>query len=318
MSKFNTIKKLLIRFYKDCQEFSFKVAYARLYRDCPWITWSKRREQYENAVYNYLKKHYSKYDINIDEKEQKNLCVKSETIWVMWWQGKETMPPIVKACYERLKEVGLGRQIVLITKDNIYKYLSIPQYVQEKVDNGQITLTHFSDIVRVMLLAQYGGSWIDATVYVSTFPEDFFKQELFTLKKDGLFKEFISRGGWSSFFLYAGDYGKYFEYLRELFFSYWKEHKVLIDYLMIDYFIKLTQDIFPQFKEIIERVPETEMFYNLNLMINEAYKPETFEVLCAQCCFHKLTYKKEFLNKNEKGNETYYHHLIYSSLQRIK
>lgn len=56
MKKLSNITRLVTRFFKDCKEFSVKVAYARLYRDCPWIGWEKRREKYENSVYGYLKK----------------------------------------------------------------------------------------------------------------------------------------------------------------------------------------------------------------------------------------------------------------------
>lgn len=161
-----------------------------------------------------------------------------------------------------------------------------------------------------------GGGWIDATVYVTAFPEGFFKRDFFTLRKEGLFSELIFRGRWSSFFIYAGSYGNYFQYLRDVFFAYWKEHNEVVDYLMTDYFIKIMYDTLPGFRELIKSVPETERFYDLNLMINEAYEAEVFNTLCEQCCFHKLTYKKEFVDKDEKGKETYYHYLISDSALR--
>lgn len=312
MGKLASAGKLTKRFFEDCAEFSFSVAYARLYRDCPYICWEKRREKYENSIYMYLKKHYGKI-INEFRENVTKCFEKTEIIWIMWWQGEETMPPIVKACYKKLGG-GIKQNIVLITKKNVHEYISIPTYIQEKVLEGKITLTHFSDIVRVMLLEQYGGLWIDATVYVNSLPDTFFEQDFFTLRKEGMFKQLIFRGEWSTFLLYAGNQRNCFQCLRILFCEYWKEHNQVIDYLMFDYFIKIMYDELSDFNELIKNVPETDKFYDLNLKINEVYNPEVFKALCESSYFHKLTYKKEFKNKDEQGRETYYYHLINSKI----
>ena len=57
-----------------------------------------------------------------------------------------------------------GFQYTIITKDNWKQYMKLPKHITEKVENGQITLTHFSDIIRAELIRQYGGFLLVVTV----------------------------------------------------------------------------------------------------------------------------------------------------------
>lgn len=40
----------------------------------------------------------------------------------------------------------------------------LPNFILKKFENGYISITHLSDIIRVLLLYNYGGLWIDSTV----------------------------------------------------------------------------------------------------------------------------------------------------------
>lgn len=105
---------------------------------------------------------------------QEGILPENAPVWVCWWQGESSMPEIVQICYQSLRK-HTSHPIHLITKDSIGQYLQLPDFIEEKVQKGRITLTHLSDILRMALLAQYGGLWIDATVYVSqAIQEDIF------------------------------------------------------------------------------------------------------------------------------------------------
>lgn len=70
------------------------------------------------------------------------------------------MPEIVKMCYRTQVKYAESNntKIILLSKDNICDYINIPQVILDKVERKIITLTHFSDIIRIYLLEQYGGS----------------------------------------------------------------------------------------------------------------------------------------------------------------
>ena len=85
----------------------------------------------------------------------------SNKVWVFWWQGEHEMPELVKVCLESIKENLYDSSIVVLTKDNIDEFLSIPDYILDKFNKGIISPAHFSDIVRTGLLKKYGGLWIE-------------------------------------------------------------------------------------------------------------------------------------------------------------
>lgn len=88
-------------------------------------------------------------------------------IWVLWWQGLENAPVIVQRCVESIQKNAGKHPFHLLSKDNLSQYIQLSDFIKQKVDSGAITLTHLSDIIRMALLAKYGGFWIDSTVYVT-------------------------------------------------------------------------------------------------------------------------------------------------------
>ncbi len=88
-------------------------------------------------------------------------------IWFMWWQGFDQMPEVIKINYEALLHNANGNKIMFLTQYNIKDYIQLPDYILEKVEKGVISLTHLSDLIRVKLLREHGGLWLDATVYVT-------------------------------------------------------------------------------------------------------------------------------------------------------
>lgn len=118
---------------------------------------------YEQFVFDFLEEEFSnliqKYKDIPDATMPKS---ESSNIWTLWWQGLEQAPEIVKVCLKSQREnmVSKGFQYTVITKDNWKQFIDLPKHIIEKMENGKITLTHFSDIIRAELLKQYGGIWM--------------------------------------------------------------------------------------------------------------------------------------------------------------
>ena len=305
--KMNTIKNLIKRFGRDWREFSLPVAVGRVVLDCPIGKWEKRQHFYENRVYNYLKKRYGKTLKCEIANHAGNGARAKKRIWVMWWQGVEGMPPIVQACYRQLLKVKKDWEVVLITKENWAEYVSFPEYVINKVENGTISLTHFSDLIRVALLSKYGGAWFDATIYAFDLPKELERDEFFTLHAPGMFPQFLSRGEWIPFLLYCPYENMGLpEFMKKVFMEYWNEHSKLIDYLFVDYVIKMVSEEDEETKKAITKCPINHHYYDLNLAINDKYEGELFKRIGENSCLQKLTYKKEFAEKCVDGEKTFY------------
>lgn len=113
-------------------------------------------------VYEYCEKRYA-----TDQKvvETQYDLPDKDVIWCCWLQGIEEAPDIVKLCVKSLEK--LGKEVRIITEQNMSEYIEMPEYILEKWKVGAMTNTHFSDLLRIELLAERGGLWIDATVFCS-------------------------------------------------------------------------------------------------------------------------------------------------------
>lgn len=119
------------------------------------------------------------------------------TIWVFWAQGKSKMPNVVRNCYESILRNKGDFSVVLLDESNYSDYVCIPEHVCKKMQQGLITMTHFSDILRFALLKTYGGFWLDATIYVTSTIE--MPSTLFTINKKAVLITFPQIDGVDSY-----------------------------------------------------------------------------------------------------------------------
>ena len=76
-------------------------------------------------------------------------------------------------------------ELIILTKENLSQYCSIPDHIYQKLEAGIITLTHFSDIVRVTALAVRGGLWLDATIFATGDFSYAFEGPFWSIRKPG-------------------------------------------------------------------------------------------------------------------------------------
>ena len=104
----------------------------------------------------------------------------------MWWQGESNAPPTVKACIHSMRKNSGNHPVIVLDQSNYKKYVALPQYIEKKREKGVISLTHFSDIIRINLLNTYGGLWLDSTIYVNRqISEEVFEKNFYTVKMNG-------------------------------------------------------------------------------------------------------------------------------------
>lgn len=105
-------------------------------------------------------------------------------IWWFWWQGVNQAPPIVTRCLESVRKfMAEDYEIVVLDKDNVEDFITVDDVIKKKHNCGIINHTHFSEYVRVKLLSERGGIWIDATVFLSgRIPTDILSANFFIFK----------------------------------------------------------------------------------------------------------------------------------------
>ena len=264
----------------------------------------------QRQVLKYLKENYSDFISNY-KSETSNQTENSGVIWTMWWQGEQNLPEVVRMCIASIKHHKGSHPLKIITKYNYNDYIKLPDYILEKVNSGAITLTHFSDIVRFYLLYEYGGLWLDSTIFVTNgIPENIFELDYYTVKRPFLQRKYdIVQNKWTNF-LHASKKGNLLcKFVLNFFLEYWKTQTCLIDYFLIDYAIYIAYTELPECRDILDSVPMVDCdLYKLESLLNKKWSLETFQAVERDTHFSKLTYKHHFL-KHIFGHETFYGHL---------
>lgn len=260
-----------------------KKNYIRIEKDKYW------------ASFNYIKRKYLK-DIK-KMKVIKGSSKNSNKVWWCWLQGENNCPKLQKICLNSLKKELKDRDIVVISKDNMYDYISFPNYIIEKYEKGIISNTHFSDLLRLELLIKYGGTWIDSSVLCTNYNHDFFDKPLFVYKncnniwyanRSKFNQEPMIADNW---FITSEIGNPILIAVRDLLYKYWKDHNYLVDYFIFHYFFTLVvlykyNDLFnsiPTIPHVIPHLLQNEYFNKYNeIEINH---------ILNQSSFHKMTNK---------------------------
>lgn len=222
-------------------------------------------------------------------------------IWTMWQQGEAQMPETVQASMKTIKDFAKRNdcEFYLLTDENLADFINIPIDITEKYKKKELSAAHYSDIIRFSLLYQYGGIWMDATLFVSPYATlEMFEGDFFTLNHPPLQPEKMERTvgdfKWAGFFL-AGKKGKpYFKHIRDLYLYYVRKYPVFIHYLMMDYFILSEYQCNPYFENLVDRLPilaPAERVWFLRDHTHDLFEEKEWEEVLKTTPILKTTYK---------------------------
>ena len=261
-----------------------------------------------NKILRKLRKKYRGFiaDFKAAPLPQERVC--SNKVWVCWLQGMEQAPALVQRCYRSLQESMPDRQIILLTEDNYRDYVTFPEHIQKKLDSGIITKTHFSDLLRLELLINHGGTWVDATVFCSggEIPRYMLDDELFVFQnlKPGADGHCTLISSW---FMTACTNHPILLLTRALLYRYWEKHNKLVDYFLIHDFFQLALEAYPE--EWDKVVPFSNgTTHILLLRLFKPYDPALWTAVTGQTPIHKLSYK--FDDAQLQKENTFYAHLM--------
>ncbi len=225
--------------------------------------------------------------------------VQSDYVWTMWLQDE--IPELCEFCIDSIKK--FYPDVIIITEKNLENYLNLPDYIWEKYRNGMIMPSHFSDLVRSCLLAKYGGTWIDATCYMTQpIPKHIIESEFFVLKN-------YKQNAVSSYFIHSTPNNYMMQALRDFQLEYWKKEIFPVDYFLFHYFLILISKRDAKAKKIWQNIPiglndNTKIMFKV---LFKDYDEDIYKWLCQTSYMHKLTYKHMDKDTNDKS---LYRHLI--------
>ena len=226
-------------------------------------------------------------------------------VWTCWLQGFDNAPAMVKACQESMRRYLTGREIIQLTYENYKDYVTLPEHIVRKYERGQIPPALFADLLRLEVLIQYGGTWMDATMLCTEpglLAKDSWLREI--MDCDLFMFQALRKGdprfyGISNWFITARPGRRPLMVLRDVLTEYWRNYSVTLDYYMFhDFFFTIVQ-LYP---EEIAAMPRRNRLGPLRLMQGKGYEMTTdglrlkeepwVRLLFERVCVHKLDYRK--------------------------
>lgn len=261
-------------------------------------------EKRHNATREFLEKEFYEFIINYEFNtcNQKN----SKIIWTLWMQGYENAPELVKSTIDSIRKFAElnNFQFILLEENTIEKYIVFPKLIKEKMDLGVMDYTKISDILRVSLLAKYGGTWVDATIYMKEeFDSSLLLQNYYTIKTGGIedYSPNISNNRWKGFFLSGNS--SLFSFTRDFFFEYYSRYDIAVDYLLIDYIFDMAYKYDEKIKnQMLELEKSNPNLFWLESHLGDKFDQKVWDNITETTKVFKTTYKLSGEIKSNKNN----------------
>jgi len=217
-----------------------------------------------------------------------------ETIWQFWDNpaGKAT-PEIIESSVKSVKRLRGNFEHKILNNSTIGDYSDLPGYVLDKFNKKQMDYAHFSDLLRLNLLKNHGGIWMDATCYMTDFvPEFIIKQDFFVFLTGNLTSfpySFVQ-----SCFIRAQKGSFLCNAWYQMCIEYWKKETKKLDYFQIHLMFKTiilknqtATDLFAQMPHLSE--DETHQLVGDNLF--KPFDSNEWESIKKSSFFQKTTHK---------------------------
>lgn len=272
-----------------------------------------------SELYRYLDRYVNAGTERVQAEDiRRNEDIKlNRTIWLFWKQGLENAPELVKKCHESVcRNVPNGFEIVLLSDQNLSKYIRLPDYIWDKYEKGYITTTHLSDMIRMELLCMYGGCWIDATVFCSSvMPMYMLTGDMFVFKLPSVLSVPVVK--LSSWWMFSDSRNRLIHLTRRMLYEYWKQEVDIRNYFLLHIIMSKLIDEDLECRNIFQKIP----YFNsgnahvLQGKLGQEYEEEEWQIIKDASCIHKLTYKKKYLRGDIYN---YYTALLAGDLYSIK
>ncbi len=271
-----------------------------------------------NVILNLFKRLF-KEELDYSRKDFKDgEYIKNPIVWSMWWQGENALPDILKISYmshiRNIKNQGIDYR--LVTHDNYREFVDVPEYIIEKLNNGVISFTHFSDLLRILLLEKYGGTWVDITLLtLKPVDKEIFAYPFYSIclentnhKPTGL-GQIITGCKWTGFMLSTNQaHFPLLVFIKKCLLKYWELNNHAIDYFFMNLIIRLGYENVVSFKDTIDRIPTNNPdLYSIQQLLNKNYDDKLLFELKKKTTFFKVTQKVMYDTCAERNDTLYYY-----------
>lgn len=86
-----------------------------------------------------------------------------KTIWTCWFQGREEAPELVRKCLQTWADRNPEWDLRVLDAHTVSRYIDLAAHID--LTRQTVTAASLSGILRVLVLHEYGGVWVDATTF---------------------------------------------------------------------------------------------------------------------------------------------------------
>lgn len=301
----------------DCK-FSKKLAWLRLADDVGGrlglhrlSNWAHLKK--EDWILNFLRTMLEPLLQKYENCKGEGILEEGAPIWVCWWTGENNAPRLVQQCIRSIRKNAGEHPVYLISEDNYSDYLDIPNIILNKMESQKMGLAHFSDYLRVCLLERYGGLWLDATIFCSKkIPEDCFLIPFFTCRSEIKKGYYLSDFQWVTFCLGGWKHHLFYQFMKEVFESYWEVVDDAIDYLFFDDLIYIAKENIPAIREALDAVPINNIHRDdLQAAMNAALPATEFwNIIKDDTVLYKLSWRETYSENTSDGKQSVYGYFL--------
>lgn len=227
-------------------------------------------------------------------------------IWQYWGQGYSmyNVPEVVQMCFDSVDKYKGDYTVVRLCDDDLEKYIDLPEYIWTKYRKGVVSATHFSDLIRIILLTIYGGVWLDATIFLTgLLPDMLLDHDWFLYQRESTQEDkklwrrtYAYYFGWHKDFkvrmlssiIYSKPESEVLYDLCQLMLHYWKTENNIKDYFFFQILFNQYMDRFPERNCTIVSDCLPNLLQNY---ITGSYRKYTVSEIFEKISIHKLSYK---------------------------
>jgi hypothetical protein len=178
----------------------------------------------------------------------------NKIIWIYWHNGWENAPLISKLCLQSWINQNPNYLIIPLDNKQLIKFIDLKNFKLQYLED--IDIVSLSDIIRIALLQQYGGVWVDSTVLclrnIENLLVDYYEYGFFA------YDSHAPHVPISSWFLYAEQKSLVVEKWMEGIINYWKNRKIKDQYfwvhILFDYLYKNNKEVAQIWKNMPKKI----------------------------------------------------------------
>jgi hypothetical protein len=225
-------------------------------------------------------------------------------VWKYWDSSPTHWSDIVRACNSS-HEFYFSQDLIPLNDENLVEYLVIPDWINEK--RKVFSKTFFSDLLRLLLLKTYGGTWLDSTVLLTAKPVRLSGDEKFfayTRPSDPFML--------SSWFLSATSDSYIVRKLLEVILAYWRDFDEQSHYFDFHFAFEILYFTDPKFRKEWQKARCSSHVapHLLQGQLAEKFSEHKLKLMFDSSDVHKLTYKLAREVINDSSN---FYNLLVSS-----